>query len=396
MLNVVIVAASRTAIGRFNGGLSTVPAPHMSSELIKNILATTKINPSDINEVIIGQALQAGCGQNTARQALINAGIPDKIPAFTINKVCGSGMKAVVQAVTKIVFDKNIYEKDNIIIAGGHENMSKSPHLIHLRDGYKMGDTPLYDSMIKDGLSDAFNLKHMGITAENLAQKYKITREEQDEFAIISQQKALDSTNKGMFSSEMISIFVKNKKDTLNFNIDESIQYNTNIEKLSSLRPVFLADGTVTAGNSSSINDGAAMLLLMSSDKAKSLNLPILATIKSFAAEGVDPNIMGIGPVPATKKALELAKWDINSLDLIESNEAFAVQAIAVNKELGWNQNRVNVNGGAIALGHPIGASGARIIVTLVHSLIRRGGGRGLATLCIGGGMGIAVCIEVN
>lgn len=396
MSKVVIVAANRTPIGKFNGLLSDIPAAQLSAELIKSIIKKHQIDPQIISEVILGQTLQAGCGQNSARQATINGGLPVNVPAVTINKVCGSGLKAIATAAMTIAFNRQFHNEESIIIAGGHESMSRSPHIAYLRNGQKMGDIAVADSMLRDGLTDAFSAKHMGITAENLARIYNISRQEQDEFALNSQQKAAESTNRGIFSNEIVPLQVtKNRKEKLLLDRDESIQHEASLEKLNRLRPAFLPDGSVTAGNASSINDGAAALLLMSEDAAKQHNLPIIAKIASFASHAVEPDVMGIGPVGASKAALQRAGWSVSDLDLIEANEAFAVQAIAVNREMGWNTNRININGGAIALGHPIGASGARIVVTLIHSLVRRGGGRGLATLCVGGGMGLALCLEV-
>ncbi len=386
--DVVIVAAKRTPIGNFCGGLSSVPAHMLTADLIKNLLLDTKIKQDEIKEVILGQVLSAGCGQNPARQAVIHAGLNKTIPAYGVNQVCGSGLKAIMLGAM------SIKENDGIVIAGGHENMSLSPHFINLRNGTKMGNASMADSMIIDGLWDAFNDYHMGITAENIAKKYSITRKMQDEFAYNSQLKAMMTHKEGLFKNELLFINVKDRKKDIVVLKDEFIKPETNLETLSALRPAFQADGTVTAGNSSGINDGAAVVLLMSYKRAKGLKLTPMARIKSFAQEGVDPAYMGIGPVYASREALKKADWVIKDLDVVEANEAFAAQAIVVNNELGLDPKKVNMKGGAIALGHPIGASGARILVTLTHLMNERNYKKGLATLCVGGGMGVAMCLE--
>lgn len=391
MQDVVIVAARRTAIGTFGGSLATTPAAELGAKVIKDILAGTGVSPDQVDEVLLGQVLTAGVGQNPARQASILAGLPDAVPAMTINKVCGSGLKALHLATQAI----RLGDAD-LILAGGQENMSLSPHVLpNSRTGQRMGDWKAIDTMVHDGLWDAFNNYHMGITAENLAEKYGITREQMDEFAAASQQKASDAIDSGRFKSQIVPIEIPQRKgDPLVFDTDEGPRKGITADKLAGMKPAFKKDGTITAGNASSINDGAAVTMLCSEAKARELGLEPLARIKAYANAGVDPAIMGIGPAPATRRCLEKAGWSIDDLDLIEANEAFAAQALSVNKELGWDTAKINVNGGAIALGHPIGASGCRVLVTLVHEMIARDARKGLATLCIGGGQGVALAIE--
>ena len=391
MNDVVIVAAARTALGTFGGSLAGIPASTLGATVIKALLERSGLQPDQIDEVIMGQVLQAGVGQNPARQASIEAGLPDSTPAMTINKVCGSGLKAVHLAAQAIMCGDA-----DIMIAGGQENMSASPHILpNSRNGQKMGNWQMVDTMIQDGLWCAFNDIHMGITAENIADKYNISREEQDTFAAGSQQKTEAAQNEGLFAEEIVPVEVPQRRgDPVIFDRDEFPRPGTTSEGLGKLRPAFRKEGTVTAGNASGINDGAAAVVVMSAAKAKELGLTPMATIRSFSSAGVDPAIMGTGPIPATTKALEKAGWNINDLDLVESNEAFAAQAISVNKELGWDLDKVNVSGGAISIGHPIGASGARILVTLLHGMKRRDAKKGLATLCIGGGQGVAMAIE--
>ncbi|RME35878.1 MAG: acetyl-CoA C-acetyltransferase [Gammaproteobacteria bacterium] len=391
MEKVVIVAAGRTAIGNFLGTLSGLPAPRLGATVIRGLLEKTGLAPDQVSELIFGQVLTAGAGQNPARQAAIEAGLPVGVPSFTINKVCGSGLKSVQLAAQAIALGDA-----DIVIAGGQENMSLAPHVLHgSRNGTKMGDWQMKDSMILDGLWDIFNDYHMGITAENVAEKYGFTREELDAFAAASQQKAEAAQKEGRFSDEIIPVEVPQRKgDPLVFDTDEFPRHGTTAEGLAKLRPAFKKDGLITAGNASGINDGAAAVILMSESKAKELGLEPLATIRAYASGGVDPSVMGLGPVPATRRCLEKASWNADDLDLIEANEAFAAQAMAVNRDLGWDTSKVNVNGGAIALGHPIGASGCRILVTLLHEMRRRDAHKGLATLCIGGGMGTAVAVE--
>lgn len=386
---VVIVAAKRTAIGTLGGGLSSVKSSDLGATVVKNILEDTGCKPSEIDEVIMGQVLTAGCGQNPARQTAINSGIPAEKSAITINQVCGSGLRSVAMAVQSILCGDA-----QIVVAGGQENMSLSPHVMNLRLPVKFGDANAKDSMIIDGLWDAFNDYHMGITAENIAEKYGISREEQDTFAASSQNKAEQAINDNKFENEITPVEVKTRKDTVVIDKDEFPRAGVTAESLAKLRPAFKKDGTVTAANASGINDGAAAVLLMRKLEAEARNLPILATIKSWSTNGVDPAVMGTGPIPASRAALEKADWNVEELDLIESNEAFAAQSLCVLKEMGFNPEITNVNGGAIALGHPIGASGTRILVTLIHEMNRRDAKKGLATLCIGGGMGIAMCIE--
>jgi len=389
MKEVYIIEAKRTAIGSLNGGISNIPAHTLGSLLIQKIIENVKLDPALVSEVIMGQVLTAAQGQNPARQAAINAGLPHTVPAWGINQVCGSGLKAIALGAQAILNGDS-----DIIIAGGQENMSMSPHSIHMRKGYKFGDAQLTDIMMLDGLTDAFGKYSMGITAENLTKKYNISRKEQDEFACLSQNKAETAQNNARFYEEIMPLSMKKKEGSVVFANDEFIRHGATYDALAKLRPAFDPEGSVTAGNSSGINDGAAAVLLMDKKKAQSLNLKPLFKIVSYASAGVDPSIMGIGPVHASRKALDKAGWKIEDLDLIEANEAFAAQAISVNKEMGWDVNKVNVNGGALALGHPIGASGARVLVTLIHEMQKREVHKGLATLCIGGGMGIAMCIE--
>ncbi|MBZ9540065.1 MULTISPECIES: acetyl-CoA C-acetyltransferase [Modicisalibacter] len=391
MQDVVIVAARRTAIGTFGGSLAGIPAAELGAKVIQDILATTGVAPEQVDEVLLGHVLTAACGQNPARQASILGGLPDGVPAMTINKVCGSGLKALHLATQAIRCGDA-----ELILAGGQENMSLAPHALpHSRTGQRMGDWKAVDTMVYDGLWDAFNQYHMGITAENLAEKYGITREQMDEFAAESQQKASAAIEAGRFDSQIVPVEIPQRKgDPLVFKTDEGPRAGITAEKLGGMKPAFKKDGTVTAGNASSINDGAAVTMLCSESKARELGLEPLARIKAYANAAVDPAIMGIGPAPATRRCLEKAGWTIDDLDLIEANEAFAAQALSVNKELGWDPARINVNGGAIALGHPIGASGCRILVTLVHEMIARDARKGLATLCIGGGQGVALAIE--
>ncbi|MBA6115606.1 acetyl-CoA C-acetyltransferase [Pseudomonas putida] len=391
MNDVVIVAATRTAIGSFQGALATVPAVDLGAAVIKQLLEQTGLAPSQVDEVILGQVLTAGAGQNPARQAAIKAGLPYTVPALTLNKVCGSGLKALHLAAQAI----RCGDAD-VVIAGGQENMSLAPYVMpSARTGQRMGHGQLIDSMITDGLWDAFNDYHMGITAENLVEKYALTREQQDAFAAESQRKAVAAIEAGRFKDEITPIVLAQKKgDPKVFDRDEQPRPDTTADSLAKLRPAFKKDGSVTAGNASSLNDGAAAVLLMSANKAQALGLPVLAKIAAYASAGVDPEIMGIGPVSATERCLAKAGWQLADLDLIEANEAFAAQALAVGKALEWDAERVNVNGGAIALGHPIGASGCRVLVTLLHEMIKRDAKKGLATLCIGGGQGVALAIE--
>ena len=391
MLKVAIVAAKRTAVGNFAGTLASVPADELGASVIRQLLLDAGVASNQISEVILGQVLTGGQGQNPARRATINAGLPASCPAMTINKVCGSGLKAVSLGVQAIVCGDA-----DIVIAGGQENMSQSGHvLLGARDGIRMGDASLVDTMLKDGLTDTFGGYHMGITAENVAKKYDISREEQDKFAAASQQRASKARSEGRFDDEIVPIMVpQRKKDPIEFKVDEFIRDGVTAEALGKLRPAFDRQGTVTAGNASGINDGAAGVMLMGIDEANRLGLPILATVKAYASAGVDPEIMGTGPIPATELCLEKAGWTHADLDLIEANEAFAAQAIGVNRGLGWDVTKVNVNGGAIAIGHPIGASGCRVLVSLIYELIKRDGKKGLATLCIGGGQGVALAIE--
>ena len=390
MDDVVIVAAGRTAVGKFGGSLAKIPASELGAHVIKGLLAQTGIDPNLISEAILGQVLTAGVGQNAARQAVIKAGLPSAIPAFTINKVCGSGLKATHLATQAIKCGDA-----NIIIAGGQENMSASPHVMNgSRDGFRMGDFKMVDTMIVDGLWDVYNQYHMGTTAENVAKKYEVSRAEQDEFALQSQLKAEAAQKAGKFKDEILPLEITTKKGTVVFDSDEYIKPGSTIESLAGLRPAFAKDGTVTAGNASGLNDGAAAVIMMSATQAKELGLKPLARIKAYASSGLDPAVMGMGPVSSSRLCLKKAGWTHEEVDLMEINEAFAAQAIAVNKEMGWDTSKINVNGGAIALGHPIGASGARVLVTLIHEMIRRDAKKGLAALCIGGGMGVALAIE--
>jgi acetyl-CoA C-acetyltransferase len=391
MADIVITHALRTAVGKFGGSLAKTPAPELGATVIRALLAQSGLKPEQISEVILGQVLTAGSGQNPARQALIKAGLPNSIPAMTINKVCGSGLKAVMLAAQAIQCGDA-----DIVIAGGQENMSASPHvLLGSRDGFRMGDAKLIDSMIVDGLWDVYNQYHMGTTAENVARKYEISRAQQDEFAVASQNKAEAAQKAGKFKDEITPVSIPQKKgDPLAFATDEFVKAGTTLESISGLRPAFAKDGTVTAANASGLNDGAAAVLVMSAERAAQLGFKPLATIKAYASSGVDPAIMGMGPVPASRRALERAGWKAADLDLMEINEAFAAQACAVNKEMEWDTSKINVNGGAIALGHPIGASGCRVLVTLLHEMGRRNAKKGLASLCIGGGMGVALAVE--
>ena len=387
--SVVITSATRTAIGSLGKSLKNVPAHELGAAVISESIKRSKLKNEDIDEVIMGQVLTGGAGQNPARQAAIKSGIPKEKPAYTINQVCGSGIRSVVSGFQSIAIGDA-----NIIIAGGQENMSLAPHSIHLRDGKKISDSAIVDTLIKDGLWDAFNDYHMGITAENVANKFQVTRKEQDNFALMSQHKALKAQQENRFKDEIVAFQIKSQNAEINFSKDEHPREGINLEALSRLKLAFAKEGTVTAGNSSGINDGAAAVTLMSTQEAKKRGLKELVTIKSWASCGVDPALMGTGPIPSVKKALDLAGWSINDIDLFEINEAFAAQSIAVIKTLSIPEEKVNINGGAIALGHPIGASGTRILVTLIHEMIKRDAHKGLATLCIGGGMGIALCVE--
>ena len=390
MEDVVIVSAARTAVGKFGGTLAKVAAPDLGATVIRALLARSGVSPELINEVILGQVLTAGSGQNPARQAVIKSGLPNHVPAFVVGKVCGSGLKATHLAAQAIMCGDA-----DIIIAGGQENMSASPHvLLGSRDGQRMGDWKMTDTMIVDGLWDVYNQYHMGITAENVAKKFEISREAQDAFAAASQNKAEAAQKAGKFKDEIVPVEIVSKKGSTFFDADEFIKPGVTAEALAALRPAFDKAGTVTAGNASGLNDGAAGVMMMSAKKAKELGLTPLARIASYASAGLDPAIMGMGPVPASTLALKKAGWKAADLDLMEINEAFAGQACAVNKEMGWDTSKINVNGGAIAIGHPIGASGARILVTLIHEMIRRDAHKGLASLCIGGGMGVALAIE--
>ena len=389
MNEVFITSAVRTAVGSFNGSLANMPAHDLGKIVIKEAIARSNVEASEVEEVILGQVLTAATGQNPARQAAINAGLNKETPAWLVNQVCGSGLRSVALAYQAIMNNDA-----NIIVAGGQESMSQSPHCSHLRNGTKMGDNQMVDSMIKDGLWDAFNGYHMGTTAENVAQQWQITRDQQDEFAVESQKRASKAKSDGIFKDEIVGVEIKSRKETVVFDSDEYIKDNVQLEKLATLRPAFSKEGTVTAANASGINDGAAAMTVMSGDEVKKKNIEPIARIVSWASAGVDPSIMGTGPIPASRKALEKAGWNVGDLDLIESNEAFAAQSCAVNKEMGWDTSKVNVNGGAIAIGHPIGASGARILVTLLNQMKRQDAKKGLATLCIGGGMGVALCVE--
>lgn len=389
--DIAIIAATRTPIGRFQGGLSTVPAHDLSAQLIRAVLQSTGVAAEQIDEVILGQILTAGAGQNPARQAAVNAGLPYEVPSMSLNKLCGSGLKAVHLAAQAIALGDA-----DLVLAGGQESMSLAPFVVHkARTGLGLGHAMMDDTLLRDGLTDAFHNYHMGITAENLAERYGITREQQDAFAVESQRRAVAAMEAGRFKDEITPVEVPQRKgDPIRVEADEQPRAQTTLESLAKLRPAFKKDGTVTAGNASTINDGAAVLLLASAEKAKELGLPVLAWIRGWASTGVDPAIMGIGPVSASRKVLKKVGWELDQLDLIEANEAFAAQSLAVAHDMQWDMDKVNVNGGAIALGHPIGASGARVLVTLVHELRRRGAQKGLATLCIGGGQGVAIAIE--
>ncbi len=386
---IVIASAARTPVGAFNGSLASLPAHELGRVAIKAALDRARVEPGDVSEVILGQILSAGAGQNPARQASINAGIPVDAPAWGVNQLCGSGLRAVALGAQQIELGSS-----RIVVAGGQESMSQAPHCAHLRDGTKMGDVKFIDTMIKDGLWDAFNGYHMGNTAENVARQWQITREEQDRFAVASQNKAEAAKKAGKFKDEIVPVTLKTRKGETVFAEDEYIKDGVTYDGIAKLKPAFDKEGTVTAANASGINDGAAAVVLMTLEEARRRDITPLARIVSWAHAGVDPSIMGTGPIPASKKALEKAGWTVKDLDLIEANEAFAAQACAVNKGLGWDTEKVNVNGGAIAIGHPIGASGARVLNTLLFEMKRRNAKRGLATLCIGGGMGVAMCVE--
>jgi len=390
MSDVVIVGAARTPIGAFNGGLSSVAASYLGEVAIKAALERAGVDAADVDEVIMGQILAAGAGQNPARQAAVGAGVPVEKTAYAINQLCGSGLRTVALGSQAIKLGDA-----NIVVAGGQESMSQAPHVVHMRNGTKMGPAEMVDSMIKDGLWDAFNGYHMGNTAENVAEKWQITREEQDAFAAASQQKAEAAQASGKFADEIVPVTIKSRKGETVVDTDEHPKHGTTVEGLASMRPAFVREGgTVTAGNASGINDGAAAVVLMTAEEAEKRGAKPLARIKSWATVGVDPAIMGSGPIPASRAALEKAGWSTDDLDLVEANEAFAAQACAVNKDMGWDTDKVNVNGGAIALGHPVGASGARVLITLLYEMEKRDAKKGLATLCIGGGMGVAMCLE--
>ena len=389
MTNVVIASAARTPVGSFNGSFANTPAHDLGAAVLEALVARAGIEKGEVSETILGQVLTAGQGQNPARQAHINAGLPKEAAAWIINQVCGSGLRAVALGAQHIMLGDA-----DIVAAGGQENMSMSPHVANLRQGYKMGDMSFIDSMIKDGLWDAFNGYHMGNTAENVAQQWQISREQQDEFAVASQNKAEAAQKAGRFAEEIVPFTVKTRKGDTVVDQDEYIRHGATLDAMTKLRPAFTKDGSVTAGNASGINDGAAGVLLMSVEEAGRRGIEPLARIASYATAGLDPSIMGVGPIHASRKALEKAGWKVSDLDLVEANEAFAAQACAVNKDMGWDPAIVNVNGGAIAIGHPIGASGARVLNTLLHEMKRRGAKKGLATLCIGGGMGVALCVE--
>lgn len=389
MDDIVIVSAARTPVGSFNGALGSVPAHTLGEVAIRAALERAGIAAEEVDEVILGQVLTAGQGQNPARQAAIAAGVPQERTAFGINQVCGSGLRAVSLAAQQIMSGQSA-----VVLAGGQESMSQSTHCAYLRQGQKMGDMQLVDTMIRDGLWDAFNGYHMGVTAENVATAFQITRQQQDEFAVASQNKASAASKAGRFRDEIAPVTIKGRKGDTVVSEDEYIRHDSTIEAMGKLRPAFSKDGTVTAANASGLNDGAAVLVVMSAAEAQRRNLTPLARIASFATAGVDPKVMGTGPIPSSRRALERAGWQPHDLDLIEANEAFAAQACAVNRDMGWDTERVNVNGGAIAIGHPIGASGARVLTTLLHEMVRRDAHKGLATLCIGGGMGVAMCVE--
>jgi len=391
MTDIVIAGALRTAIGKFGGSLAKIPAPELGATVIKALLAQHGVAPDQVSEVILGQVLCAASGQNPARQALIKSGIPKEVPAMTINVVCGSGLKAVMLAAQAIASGDS-----DIVIAGGQENMSAAPHALPgSRDGFRMGDAKLVDTMIVDGLWDVYNQYHMGTTAENVAKKYSVSRAQQDEFAVASQNKAEAAQKAGRFNDEIVPVMIPQRKgDPVAFKTDEFVKTGTTLDSITGLRPAFAKEGTVTAANASGLNDGAAAVLVMTAERAKSLGITPLARIKAYAATGLDPALMGMGPVPASRRTLEKAGWKPGDLDLMEINEAFAAQACAVNSEMGWDTSKINVNGGAIALGHPIGASGCRVLVTLLHEMRRRNAKKGLASLCIGGGMGVALAVE--
>jgi acetyl-CoA C-acetyltransferase len=389
MTDIVIVSAARTPVGSFNGALSGLPAHELGKVAIQAAVERAGISPKDVDEVILGQVLQAGAGQGPARQASINAGVPVESPAWSLNQLCGSGLRAVALAAQQVAEGSS-----KIVVAGGQESMSQSPHAANLRNGQKMGDLSFVDTMIKDGLWDAFHGYHMGQTAENIAARWQITREDQDRFAVGSQNRAEAAQKAGKFKDEIAPVTVKGRKGDTVVDADEFIRHGVTLESVSGLRPAFNKDGSVTAANASGINDGAAALVLMTADEAKARGLKPLVRIASWAHAGVDPEIMGTGPIPASRKALDKAGWSIADLDLIESNEAFAAQSLCVVRDLGLDPEKVNVNGGAIAIGHPIGASGARILTTLLHEMKRSGANKGLATLCVGGGMGVAMCVE--
>ena len=389
MNKIIITSASRTAVGSLGKSLRNISGHELGSTVISDAIKKSNIKKADVDEIIMGQVLTGGSGQNPARQAAIKSGIPIDKPAYIVNQVCGSGIRSIASGFQSIKS-----ENSKIIIAGGQESMSLAPHAIHLRDGKKLGDAEMTDTMIKDGLWDAFHGYHMGVTAENVAEKFQVTRVEQDKFSLRSQEKALNAQKENKFKNEIVNFIIKSKKAEISFDKDEHPREGISLESLSRLKPVFKKDGTVTAGNASGINDGAAAVILMSSEEAQKRNVEKLVTIKSWASCGVEPALMGTGPIPSSKKALDLAGWSVNDVDLFEINEAFAAQSIAVLKTLSIPEEKVNVNGGAIALGHPIGASGTRILVTLIHEMIKRDVHKGLATLCIGGGMGIAMCIE--
>lgn len=389
MTDIVIAAAARTAIGAFNGSLAGFSGADLGQIVIREVLGRAQVEPAEVSEVVMGQVLTGGAGQNPARQAAIGAGLPIEVPAYVVNQVCGSGLRTVALGAQGIMAGDS-----RIVVAGGQESMTQAPHAAYLRQGAKMGDVQMVDTMIKDGLWDAFNGYHMGNTAENVAQKWQITREAQDEFAARSQQRAEKAIKEGRFKDEIVPVTVKTRKEERVFDTDEHPRHGTTVEALAKLRPAFSKDGSVTAGNASGINDGAAAVVLMTAAEAERRGVKPLARIASWAQAGVDPAIMGCGPIPASQKALEKAGWRAEDLDLVEANEAFAAQALAVNKDLGFDTDKVNVNGGAIALGHPIGASGTRVLVTLLHEMQKRDASKGLATLCIGGGMGIAMCVE--
>ena len=389
MTNVVIVAAGRTAVGSFNGSFATTPAHALGAAVIEAVVARAGIDKAEVEETILGQVLTAGQGQNPARQAHINAGLPKEASAWSLNQVCGSGLRAVALGAQHVQLGDA-----RIVVAGGQESMSLSPHVAHLRSGQKMGDMNFVDSMIKDGLWDAFNGYHMGQTAENVANQWQISRDMQDEFALASQNKAEAAQKAGKFADEIIAFTIKTRKGDVTVDQDEYIRHGATLESMQKLRPAFTKDGSVTAANASGLNDGAAAVILMTEEEAAKRGLKPLARIASYATAGLDPSIMGVGPIHASRKALAKAGWKVGDLDLVEANEAFAAQACAVNKDMGWDPSIVNVNGGAIAIGHPIGASGARILNTLLFEMKRRGAKKGLATLCIGGGMGVAMCIE--